>query len=216
MQTVSGEPAATTQKISASVEPVESQKTSATEILENNFGAKAQSTELPKNVEPESTMQQVQSVEQAKTDKPAVLSPSLELKLAQLNNDNWWQLVDVLNIAGVSKSIALSCVVDEVREPHSVTLILDETQATLYNEQHKGRIENSLREYFSDAVTLQINLAAVKTETPAQRKLRIAAEQLEQAKVLIAEDPFIKALEAQMGAQLLPDSIRYYSDENEA
>lgn len=152
---------------------------------------------------------------QTKPDVCKAAGHQVEMTLEQLSNENWWQLVEVLSIAGVSKSIALSCSVAQLVKPNALTLTLDETQATLYNEQHKSRIESSLSDYFSHPVTLQIQIAAVTAETPAQRKLRIAAQQLEQAKALIADDPFVKALEVQMGAQVLPDSISYYCDDSE-
>lgn len=129
--------------------------------------------------------------------------------LGQLNNDTWWQLVEELSVAGVSKSIALSCAVVKV-EANSVALVLDETQATLYNEVHLGRIKDSFESYFEAQLQLQIEVAQVTSETPAQRKVRIAAERLARAKDIIANDSFVQALTAEMGAQVVPDSIAYF------
>lgn len=88
-----------------------------------------------------------------------------------------------------------------------LALVLEEGKATLYNDEHRKRIEAVLGEYFGGAVQLRVDIGAVTAETPSAWRQRREAERRENERRTFTEDPFVRAVVDRFGAEIQYDSI---------
>ncbi|ROS00343.1 DNA polymerase III gamma subunit /DNA polymerase III tau subunit [Sinobacterium caligoides] len=135
-------------------------------------------------------------------DKTLPLSERLELTA-----ENWPALYLQLSLNRVVKNIASNCILTAF-DGESASFILDERQATLYNEGHQDKLALQLSDYLQRTVKVVITPAALTAESPALRRERIMAEQLQHAVELVESDPNIDMLRQQFGAVVIPGSIR--------
>lgn len=104
------------------------------------------------------------------------------------------------------RSIAANCALREV-DGKRLTLVLEEGKATLYNDEHRKRIEAALGEYFATPLQLQIEIGAPETETPSAWRQRREQERREAALKTFVEDPLVRAVVERFGAEIQYDSI---------
>ncbi len=117
----------------------------------------------------------------------------------------WHELVDQLNISGVTRMIAEHTVVHNVDLPQ-VDLILDEGHDTLLNAGQIDHLARALQEALKQTVTLSIQAGEVRQETPAQRRVRIAQEKQSRAETVIKQDANVQNLLAEFDGRV--DQIR--------
>jgi DNA polymerase-3 subunit gamma/tau len=90
---------------------------------------------------------------------------------------------------------------------NQLSLTLDEKQATLFNDEHRVRIQNALAAYFDVSVELRMQPGVISTETPAQERQRLEREYLERAREKFRSDPLVQEFLRQFAAQIQPESI---------
>lgn len=117
----------------------------------------------------------------------------------------WHELVEQLNISGVTRMIAEHTVVHNVDLPQ-VDLILDEGHDTLLNAGQIDHLARALQEALKQDVTLSIEAGQVRQETPAQRRVRIAQEKQIRAETVINQDANVQNLVAEFDGRV--DLIR--------
>jgi DNA polymerase-3 subunit gamma/tau len=88
-----------------------------------------------------------------------------------------------------------------------IQLLLDQHQATLFNDQQRERMAQCFIDHWGEHWSLEIAVGAVTCETPAKYRERCQVERLQQAQQAIADDPNIKALIDIFDAKLEPNSI---------
>jgi len=86
--------------------------------------------------------------------------------------------------------------------------VLDESQSTLFNTSHNQKLADQLSAYLQQTVEVVISPGTLPTESPAQIRQRIAAEQLVVAVDIINADPNIEMLMHQFNAVIVPNSVR--------
>lgn len=126
--------------------------------------------------------------------------------------DRWIQLVRELGITGITGNLLANCVLVDINDD-TVTLALDETQSSLYNEEHGRRIEQVLCEHFKRPLKLTLQITEIDTESPAQFRQRMREEALDQARSEFAEDEHIQAIITTFSAHIVPDSVSISSEE---
>lgn len=136
--------------------------------------------------------------------EPKVAEP--RYTLADLNPSTWLDIYPQLKAAGVLQSTVSNCVFRHA-EGQRLHFDLDESNATLYNEDHQGRFADLLSEYFGETVQVTIALADVHSETPAARAVRLRNERHAQAVQLVQTDPFIQRLVTDFAVELDPEKI---------
>jgi DNA polymerase-3 subunit gamma/tau len=141
-----------------------------------------------------------------------VLAPQAS-PLAQLAPAGWIDLFHQLPLTGVARNIAANSVLQEVNG-NLLTLVLDEGKATLYNDEHRKRIESVLAEYFALPLQLRVDLGAVDAETPAAWRARREAERKEAARKAFVEDDLVRAVVERFGAEIQYDSITATTPDN--
>jgi DNA polymerase-3 subunit gamma/tau len=88
-----------------------------------------------------------------------------------------------------------------------IELVLDQHQATLFNDQQRDRMAQCFIGHWGEHWSLDITVGTVTAETPAKYRERCQVERLQQAQQAIADDPNIKALIEIFDAKIEPNSI---------
>jgi DNA polymerase-3 subunit gamma/tau len=162
----------------------------------------------------------------ASVEKPAVKSapqPDREdtsavekVTLKAFRPVHWIEVFSQLQLDGITRNIAANCLLGEVRGDW-ISLVLDEGQLSVFNEEHQRRINAAVNSYFDQEIQLSIALGPIDAETPAAWRTRMDNERLEAAKKTFENDETVKAIvEAFSGAiqsdSIEPTSPRQYID----
>lgn len=172
---------------------------------------------MPRRVEPEpavtvalgETAAPAGSASSLAADNPAETPSTSQVArfaLAELRPAHWIDLFRQLPLSGVARNIAANCALQDI-SGNRLTLVLEENKATLYNDEHRKRIEAVLADYFDTVVQLRVEVGAVAMETPAAWRLRRETERRETAHRNFVEDPLVRALVERFGAEIQYDSI---------
>jgi DNA polymerase-3 subunit gamma/tau len=78
----------------------------------------------------------------------------------------------------------------------------------LKGESTEQRLQKAVAQFLNTEVQLQITIAKSDDTTPAQLQAKAQAQRQLQAEIELAEDPVVQAMEEQLGARLIPESIR--------
>src|SRR5690606_11464220 len=93
--------------------------------------------------------------------------PTDAVALAELKPAHWPQVFRALPLTGVTRSMAGNAILSDVTG-NRLALMLDEQQATLFNDEHRQRIATALGNYFGVAIELRMEPGVVEAETPAR------------------------------------------------
>lgn len=126
--------------------------------------------------------------------------------MADLEPGRWIELFRQLPLTGVARNIAANSVLKEV-DGKRLAFVLEEGKATLYNDEHRKRLESVLAEYFAVPVQVRVEVGAVGMETPAAWRARREAERKEAARKAFVEDELVRAVVERFGAEIQYDSI---------
>ncbi|MDP0563436.1 MAG: DNA polymerase III subunit gamma/tau [Candidatus Endonucleobacter sp. (ex Gigantidas childressi)] len=129
-----------------------------------------------------------------------------KLTLTDLNASSWVAVFRGLALGGVTGTLGSHCEY-VAHSANTMNLRLDSKRSTLYDEMHRERIEKVLSDYFDKPLSLQVEVGAIETETPADWRDRNISERLEQAKRSIYNDPNVRLLISDFSATVLDESI---------
>ncbi|MDT8397984.1 MAG: DNA polymerase III subunit gamma/tau [Pseudomonadales bacterium] len=136
------------------------------------------------------------------SEEAAVSSVTLET----LTPLTWISLFPKLNVSGITRNIAANCELLAFARD-TVTLRLEEVQSSVYNEEHKRRIQAALSEYFAQPLTLQIEIGETGSETPAAHRKREAEERQQAAIRTFENDVNVREIIARFAGSIQPESI---------
>lgn len=140
-------------------------------------------------------------------NSPGALAEAFELSLSDLSPDQWLVQFDLLGFGGVLGNIVSHCLLEKA-EGNRLSFILDEANATLWNESYTQKIEQHLAKVFNGPVHAKIKVSAIDKETPSKLKQRLNQEKLEQAKKSFQGDIHVKTMLEEFSATLEADSIQ--------
>ncbi|MES2624212.1 MAG: DNA polymerase III subunit gamma/tau [Pseudomonadota bacterium] len=126
--------------------------------------------------------------------------------LADLKPSMWMMLFPHLVLAGVSRNIAANCILKDVTGNH-LLLLLQETQATLFSDEHRRRIETAMSDYFAVPIVLRIETGVLTGESPSGFKNRKEHEYRQRAEKLFTEDPVVRELVERFNGDIQYESI---------
>ena len=109
-------------------------------------------------------------------------------------------------VAGLPLAIARNSALVSVNPPN-YHFEVDQQQGALFNEGQRQKIEQALRTRLADC-RITMELGVPTSETPDQRRQRLAAEARYMAQQAIESDQAVRTLISQFNAVVLPDSIR--------
>lgn len=145
--------------------------------------------------------------------EPVVESPS-GAKQAQIvaeDTESWMSLIGAMRLKGVARQVAVNCVMLG-REGDTISLQMDPSSKMLLTDTLKGKLQESLSEYFKTRISLRITLEAPVAETPAKQVARREEEKQRDARESLEQDPNILALKATFGATIHEESVRPLDD----
>ncbi|OOZ35703.1 DNA polymerase III subunit gamma/tau [Solemya velesiana gill symbiont] len=138
--------------------------------------------------------------EEAPAPAPAVRTGNVDLS-------DWMQVVEAMSLGGVAKQLANNCTF-ESWDGSNLKLKLDPTHQHMKVGTSEQRLIKALSDYLNTPVKLSIDVAASETATPAQLQAKAKADRQRDAETVMTEDPLVQAMEEQLGARLIPESIR--------
>ncbi len=121
--------------------------------------------------------------------------------------EDWHQFVACLTIGGVARQLAHNCELISWDGIH-LRLKLDPSCNQLRVTSTEERLRRAIEEVLGVAVRLHLEVKQPEQETPAQRRIREAAERQQAAETTLMADPLAQAIQEQFGAQWVPGSIK--------
>ncbi len=147
------------------------------------------------------------AVGQSQTVASSTAKPAAKLTLETLSPATWNSGFEQLDFGGVVGNIASHCVLQRV-SGDNIYLLLDEKNATLFNDTYTDRIQAHLSIALNAPINVIISVQAVNTETPALLKMRMIKERKQQALLSIQNDPNVQLLVNEFDAQLDVESVQ--------
>ncbi len=119
----------------------------------------------------------------------------------------WPELLAQLGLQGAAKQLAAHCQLVE-RQGSLFRFRLDARSASLCTRQQQDRLRQALSQVTGAAARVEIEVAEAELDTPARRDERERDERLEQARLVLEQDPNVQALRDRLGAVIQPDSVK--------
>lgn len=120
----------------------------------------------------------------------------------------WTVLLEKLNMQGMAQQLAKNCTLVHF-SGQEITLGLSEDHKHLQaNRQAISKLQTCLAEYFAIPMKLKIVVNGENNETPAAVERKNKEFQRLQAEQSIENDAFVRESQSQLGATLIPESIK--------
>lgn len=139
--------------------------------------------------------------------QPAVLPSSIPETAVSTALD-WGALLAQLNIQGSARELAKHCTLGSFAEGRMVLRLAPQQKHMLSQKMAQEKLQAALADYFAQPVRLTVTLAASDISTPAAAEQQEKQVRQQQATVAIMQDPFVREAQAQLGAQVIEDSIK--------
>lgn len=143
-------------------------------------------------------------------DKPLPIAeqPVAAAKPSRKTGSSWSDMINAMNIRGLTRELANNCILDKIDET-SCLLLLDAGHKQLNSAKTEQKLQQALQTYFGRPLKLKIQTAALAetAETPATLINQQRAEQQKAAEAAIDNDETIQALKDTFDARVIPGSI---------
>ena len=136
-----------------------------------------------------------------------VSSESLVPGKAAVLNGNWPTFVAGLNLSGLAGMLAKQCEFKSFADG-VLELVLPGAQKHLADKAYQEKLKSELLPHLGVSLRLNIRVGDVSGASLAAHEDRERSQQQRAAEVAIDEDPFIKSLKQDFGAEVLRASIR--------
>ncbi len=138
------------------------------------------------------------------------IAPSNKEKPPTLNPDSWSDVLELLNLTGVTHTLAANSSLRPAQprqQNAQYILAMNEDHARLWNASHEQRIATRLSDLYGREVSLSVEVGKSEAKTPAQQQKRIHEKNLAQAIADIGNDRKVQALIKKFNGKLDPDSV---------
>ena len=163
----------------------------------------APASEVPSVSEPAPVPAETASVCPAPTGGAASATETV-----QASQPEWGVLLEQLNVQGMAQQLAKHCTLESFSD-RQITLCLSQEQRHLQaNKMATEKLQACLSEYFAKPVKLNIVLGGNETATPAVMEQKTRQYKQQQASDAIAQDGFVREVQAELDAILIADSIK--------
>ena len=106
-------------------------------------------------------------------------------------DEDWHAQVSRLSLTGMAKQLAQHCELSE-RSESLIRLRLSPVHKHLLGKPQQDKLQAELQSLYGQALRLEIDLAEVATETPADRSRNAQRERQDRAIASIEQDPFVR------------------------
>ncbi len=166
---------------------------------------------MPGNVQASAKPQAITSTVQPVQAQPAIqptIPPSSPPAMAVSPSFDWGALLTQLNIQGSARELAKHCTLESFAEGRLVLNLAPQQKHMLSQKMAQEKLQAALADYFAQSVRLTVTLAASDISTPAAAEQQEKLARQQQATAAIMQDPFVREAQAQLGAQVIEDSIK--------
>jgi DNA polymerase-3 subunit gamma/tau len=173
----------------------------------------SQNQQRPTPVQQEQVAQSQNPQVHAHEPAPAVDAPSSTVAdkhiamVALAGNNEWGELVERTRLTGLSKELAMNCACERL-SPEKVELTLADTFKHLLRPNRVEEIQANIQQVEPTLGAVTIELGESDRETPAQCLERLGALQIQQTKEHLEQNPTIRALQEEFGAQINESTVK--------
>ncbi|MFA6204114.1 MAG: DNA polymerase III subunit gamma/tau [Gallionella sp.] len=121
---------------------------------------------------------------------------------------DWNYLLGRLNVQAMAQQLAKHCVLDSVSE-QQVVLRLAQEHKHLQTKMATDNLQTALSDYFARPLKLSVVLGKVEAATPAKIEHQTRETRQQQALDSVASDAFVSGAVTELGATVVPESIKY-------
>jgi DNA polymerase-3 subunit gamma/tau len=121
--------------------------------------------------------------------------------------EGWSELLGALNISGMARQLAQHCELGGETDG-VVELRLAEGLKHLLEKGPQERLRSAIESHLGRPVRLRISVGSLTGPTPAQVEDEQRRSQMANAARTLDEDPFVRDLVENLGARVVPDSIK--------
>ena len=122
---------------------------------------------------------------------PAKAPTAVAPKSASTADDDWHALVARLPLTGMARQLAQHCELSELTAS-LIRLRLSPVHKHLLGKPQQEKLQTELQAAYGRPLRLEIDLAEVATETPAERSRNAQRERQDRAIASIEQDPFVR------------------------
>ncbi len=133
-------------------------------------------------------------------DSP-IIGAAAPVTSAGSDTERWYALVDQLRLGGVAKMLAEHCIPTSLGESE-IMLLLSREHDTLLNDVQVKNLQRGLSDLLSTDLSVRVEVGEPRTETPAQRKVRLRAERQGEAEAAMRENETVQSLLADFDGKL--------------
>lgn len=163
-------------------------------------------TQQPSPV-PHPPSEESQSVESVEVNASATQQTRQEMAPAVAWDGNWRSLVENhLSKLGLVRALAQNCELVSM-DADEMTLRISEAHKHLASANYLEKLNSALSQYFGRRLKLNI-ITSQEANTPARQLAVEKAELQDQATQAIMDDRFVQGLMQEMGATIVPNSIK--------
>ena len=127
---------------------------------------------------------------------------------------DWGTLLAQLNVQGMARELAKHCTLENFADGRMALNLSPQNKQLLDNKVAQKKLETALSDYFSQPVRLEISIGAASAATPAAVEQRQQQTRQQLATDAIAQDPFVREAQAQLGAQVIEETIKPVKQES--
>jgi DNA polymerase III subunit gamma/tau len=120
---------------------------------------------------------------------------------------DWPSLLGQLSVQGTAKELARNCTLESFADGR-LKLNLAPEHKLLNSKMAHEKLQAALSDYFARPVKLTVTLMASGAATPAAVEQREKMSRQQEAVAAIRQDAFVREAQAELGAQLVEDSIK--------
>jgi len=125
---------------------------------------------------------------------------------ARAEDLKWEQLVDRLDLGGITQQLALNCCLKQ-QTASALKLEIAESRRQLLSPARLEALQTAINHCLGDGVKVSVEVATVTGATPAELKNQRAEQKQHQAEQSIYSDQTVKTFINTFDAQIAPDSI---------
>jgi DNA polymerase-3 subunit gamma/tau len=121
---------------------------------------------------------------------------------------DWGTLLTQLNVQGMARELAKHCTLESYVEGRLTLVLASQHKHLLTNKMAQEKLQAALTDYFAQQVRLSVTLGVNNVATPAAVEQQVKQTRQQHAVEAIMQDPFVREAQAQLGAQILEETIK--------
>ncbi len=136
------------------------------------------------------------------------VAPQAKLVAGSSAQIDWGVLLAQLSVQGMARELAKHCTLESFVDGRLALNLAPQQKQLLGNKMAHEKLQAALTDYFAQPVRLVITLGDASTVTPAAVENHHKQTRQQQAAEAISQDAFVREAQAQLGAQLIEESIK--------